>query len=253
MRFEDKTIIVTGAGSGIGAATAARVSAEGANVVLVGRTQSKLEDTAADLPKDRTQIVAADVSVDEDIQRVVDTAVSSFGGIDTLVNNAAIAKGGRIDRLAPEDFEKMLSINVSGLYRMTRAAWPHLMARKGNVINVSSVSGLGGDWGMFGYNTAKGAVSNMTRALALDFKKSQVRVNAVAPSLTYTEMTKGIQGNDALQEAFAQRIPIGRGAEPAEIADVIAFLASHDARFVNGVVLPVDGGLTASNGQPAFG
>jgi meso-butanediol dehydrogenase / (S,S)-butanediol dehydrogenase / diacetyl reductase len=115
---------------------------------------------------------------------------------------------------------------------------------------VSSVSGLSGDWNMSIYNAAKGAVSNLTRSLALELGPQGVRVNAVAPSLTFTEMSKDLKGDAALMAKFAERIPLGRGAEPEEVADVIAFLASHDARFVNGVVMPVDGGLMASNGQP---
>lgn len=127
---------------------------------------------------------------------------------------------------------------------------PHLIKSHGCIVNVSSVSGLGGDWQMSFYNAAKGAVSNFTRALALDHGAEGVRVNAVCPSLTRSELTEDMFSDKALMAKFAERIPLGRAAEPDEVADVIAFLASHDARFVNGVNLPVDGGLSASNGQP---
>jgi len=115
---------------------------------------------------------------------------------------------------------------------------------------VSSVSGLGGDWGMSFYNAAKGAVSNFTRAIALEYGGQGVRVNAVCPALTWSDLTADMAKDEQLMAKFADRIPMGRAAEPEEVADVIAFLASHDARFVNGVNLPVDGGLHASNGQP---
>lgn len=118
--------------------------------------------------------------------------------------------------------------------------------------NLSSASGLGGDWGMTAYNAAKGAVTNFTRALALEYGSRGVRINAVAPSLTSTEATFDLERNEAVRASFRDRLPIGRAATPDEIAGVIAFLASEDARFVNGVILPVDGGLGASNGQPNF-
>ncbi|WP_122858775.1 SDR family NAD(P)-dependent oxidoreductase, partial [Pseudomonas viridiflava] len=132
----------------------------------------------------------------------------------------------------------------------TRSAMPALIASKGNIVNVSSVSGMGGDWGMSFYNAAKGAITNFTRALALDHGADGVRVNAVCPSLTRSELTDDMMGNDALMAKFKARIALGRPAEPEDIGDVIAFLASDDARFVTGVNLPVDGGLSASNGQP---
>jgi meso-butanediol dehydrogenase/(S,S)-butanediol dehydrogenase/diacetyl reductase len=115
------------------------------------------------------------------------------------------------------------------------------------------VSGLGGDWGMAAYNAAKGAVTNLTNAMALDHGREGVRVNAVHPSLTRTDMSAGIREDDDTLAAFRDRIPMERPAEPAEVGDVIAFLASHDARFVNGAHIPVDGGLGASNGQPRLG
>jgi meso-butanediol dehydrogenase/(S,S)-butanediol dehydrogenase/diacetyl reductase len=123
---------------------------------------------------------------------------------------------------------------------------------KGSLINVSSVSGLGGDWGMSAYNAAKGAVTNLTRALALEYGSRGVRVNAVAPSFTSTEATAALETSEAVKLAFRDRLPIGRAATPDEVAGVIAFLASDDARFINGVNLPIDGGLHASNGQPNF-
>lgn len=118
---------------------------------------------------------------------------------------------------------------------------------------MSSVSGLGGDWGLSFYNASKGAVSNLTRAMAMELGAKGVRVNAVNPSLTLTDMTSGLSGNEQLMGKFADRIPLGRAARPEEVAAVIAFLASEDASFVNGVNLPVDGGVSASNGQPRLG
>ena len=250
-RFTGKTVVVTGASSGIGAATARRFGREGANVVLVARTKEKLEKVAADIPSAR--VVVADLSSREGVTRASEEARAAFGQVDVLVNNAGTAVMGGIDTVDEDDFEKVMSIDVTGVWRMTKALWPALKAAGGNVVMTSSVSGTGGDWNMHAYNTAKGAVTNLTRALALDARDSGIRVNAVNPSFTKSELTADMLENDTLVDKFMERIPLGRPAEPEDIADVIAFLASDDARFVNGVNLPVDGGLSASNGQPPQG
>jgi meso-butanediol dehydrogenase/(S,S)-butanediol dehydrogenase/diacetyl reductase len=248
-RFAGKTVIVTGASSGIGAATARRFSAEGANVVLAARSD-RLAGVAASLPADRTLAVTADVGVRADVDALIAAAVDRFGAIDVLVNNAGVAGGGPLADVTDEDWARVMQVNVAGVFYAARAAMPHLSAAGGSMINVSSVSGIGGDWGMSPYNASKGAVSNFTRALALDASRTGVRVNAVAPSLTRSEMTSRIMGNDALIAKFKERIPLGRICEAEEVAAVIVFLASPDASFVNGVVMPVDGGVGASNGQP---
>lgn len=251
-RFENLSVIVTGARSGIGLATAERFAAEGAFVTMVARTADALEAAARDLPGS-VQTVAADVGKPADVERVVKAALDATSRIDVLVNNAGIARTGGIHELDLEDWNQQLETNLTGVFLMTKAAWPALRAARGNVVNVSSVSGIGGDWGMFGYNASKGGVSNLTRALALDVVNSGVRVNAVNPSLTRTDMADGVVSDPELKAKFLERIPLGRAAEPADVAAVIAFLASDDARFVNGVNLPVDGGLSASNGQPPLG
>jgi meso-butanediol dehydrogenase/(S,S)-butanediol dehydrogenase/diacetyl reductase len=248
--FTGKVVIVTGAGSGIGAATARRFSRDGFAVVLVGRTASKLQAVADGLDAARTLVHVADVSDQTAAEALVATTISAFGHLDVLVNNAGIAKMGPFLEMAVDDWRKVMAVDVDGVFYCIRAALPKLLETRGNIVNVSSVSGIGGDWNMSAYNAAKGAVTNLTRSLALELGSKGVRVNAVNPSLTFTEMTDGMKDNEALMAKFAERIPLGRGAQPEEVADVIAFLAGHDARFVTGVNLPVDGGLSASNGQP---
>ena len=249
-RFTNSVVIVTGAGSGMGEATARRFADEGAQVVLVGRNRDKLERVAKSLPSEKAFIKVADVSKWEEVQALVNDTVERLGKLDVLVNNAGVAVMGTLENTSLDDWHKVMSIDVDGVFHGCRAAMPHLIKSGGSIINVSSVSGLRGDWRMSAYNAAKGAVSNLTRSLALEFGSQGVRINAVCPSLTMSDMTAGMGDDKALMAKFAERIPMGRGAQPEEIADVIAFLASHDARFVNGVNLPVDGGLSASNGQP---
>lgn len=249
-RFSGKVVIVTGAGSGIGEATAKRFAEEGAHLVLVGRSRAKLENASASLAPEKFLICAADVSILSEVEEVVRQTIQRFGRIDILVNNAGVAPEGRIDEASVEDWKQVMAIDLDGVFYCCRAAMAHLVKSKGCIVNVSSVSGLGGDWGLSFYNAAKGAVTNFTRALAIDHGSDGVRVNAVCPSLTRTDMTEDMYHNEVLMAEFKKRIPMARGAEPEEVAGVIAFLASHDARFVNGVNLPVDGGLTASNGQP---
>jgi meso-butanediol dehydrogenase / (S,S)-butanediol dehydrogenase / diacetyl reductase len=253
-RSTGKVVVVTGGGSGIGAATAHRFAAEGATVVITGRTQEKLDKVVADAPAGSTVIPrVADTSDEQAVSQLVSEVVSEHGRLDTLVNNAAVNEPGTVEELGTDAWRRIMATDVDGVFFASRAALPHLREAGGSIVNVGSVSGLGGDWGMAAYNAAKGAITNLTNAMALDHGGEGVRVNAVHPSLTATDMSAGVREDDSAMAAFRQRIPMGRPADPAEVADVIAFLASHDARFVNGAHVPVDGGLGASNGQPNMG
>lgn len=255
-RFTGRTIIVTGSSSGIGEGIARRFAAEGANVVLNARSREDLEKVAADLDGSRVLIVDGDVSSAQFAKDLVAKTVERFGGLDCLVNNAGTATAGPLAEASDDDIDKVIDINVKGVLHLCRAAIPHLAKSDapggGSIVNTSSVSGTGGDWTMPIYNASKGAVTNLTRGLALQLGEQGIRVNAVCPSMTRTDMSAGIRDDEQLFEAFLQRIPLGRPGEPEDVAAVVAFLASDDARFVTGANIPVDGGVSASNGQPNF-
>ncbi|MBV6749219.1 SDR family oxidoreductase [Pseudomonas chlororaphis] len=251
-RFAGKVVVVTGAGTGIGAATARRFLSEGASVVLNGRREHKLAKTVEGVDPTKVMLHPGDISDETYVKRLIADTVAKFGRLDVLVNNAGFAIFGPFAQLSTEDWRRQIATDLDGVYFGCREALPHLLATKGSIVNVSSASGLGGDWGGSGYNAAKGAVTNLTRSLALEYAARNVRVNAVAPSLTSTDATADIERNEAIMAAFRTRLPAGRQASPDEVAAVIAFLASDDASFVNGVIIPVDGGLAASNGQPNF-
>ncbi|MEV0278796.1 SDR family oxidoreductase [Streptomyces sp. NPDC050610] len=250
-RFEGKVVIVTGGGSGIGAAAVHRFGREGATVIAAGRTEAKLTVTAADAPAGSTVVTrVVDVADESAITALVTETAETYGRLDVLVNNAGTATSGTVEETGTAAWRSILAVNLDGVFFASRTALPHLRRVGGSIVNVGSISGLGGDWGLAAYNAAKGGLVNLTNAMALDHGHEGVRVNAVHPGLTRTPMAVPLTENEDLIAAYRKRIPMRRPAEPAEVADVIVFLASSDARFVNGVHIPVDGGLTASNGQP---
>ncbi|MER8105979.1 SDR family NAD(P)-dependent oxidoreductase [Kitasatospora sp. NPDC094016] len=246
-----RVVVVTGAGSGIGAAITHRFAAEGATVVLVGRTREKLEHTAAGAPKGVKALVrTADLTVPDQVDALFADIAGELGRLDVLVNNAGAPAFGAVDAVTPDAWRAAMALNLDAVFHASRAALGPLRAAHGCIVNVGSTGGLGGDYGMAAYNAAKGAVVNLTRAMALDHAP-EVRVNAVHPGFTLgTGITAGLTAESPVVRAFAERIPLGRVALPEEIASVVAFLAGADARYVTGAQLPVDGGLRASSGQP---
>lgn len=243
-RFKEKTVLVTGAASGIGLAAARRFLDEGARVVMLDIDEASLGKAAAELPQDRVLVQVGDTAA------AVKAAVDRFGGLHILINNAGVATEGDILQTSEDDFARVMAVNVTGYFHMAKAAMPELVKVQGLIVMTSSVSGLGGDWNTFAYNTSKGAVSNMVRAMALDAGKDGVRVNAVNPSFTKTGMTEDMLKDPELVAKFRERMPLGAPEDAEGIAAAMAFLASDDARLVTGVNLPVDAGLRASNGQP---
>lgn len=250
-RFNDKTVLITGAASGMGLAATRRFLDEGARVVMLDIDAATLNEAAAKFPQDRVLVHVGDTADKATATAAVKATVERFGAINILINNAGMASQGDIMATSEDDFDRVMAVNVAGYFHMAKAAMPELIKTRGAIVMTSSVSGLGGDWEMFAYNTSKGAVTNMVRAMALDAAQHGVRVNAVNPSFTKTGMTEDMLKKPELVAKFKERMPLGAPEDADGIAAAMAFLASDDARLITGVNLPVDAGLMASNGQPA--
>lgn len=251
--FTGKVVLVTGGASGIGLQIAREFVGAGATVVLAGRSQERLDTALVELGPSATG-VRADIGDAGQVSELVGGIIRDYGRLDVVVSNAANVALGDITDLAHEDWKQLRNTNIDGFFYLAQAALPRLAESQGSLIATSSVSGIRGDWGMSAYNASKGAVSLFVQALALDWGGRGVRVNAVAPSITNTEPVAGVTGNAGLLGQFESRIPLGRIAETDDISPVVLFLASDAARYITGVVLPVDGGTSASNGQarPVF-
>lgn len=245
MRFEGKVVIVTGADRGIGKSTVARFLDEGARVVAADLAPAV---GLAEYERDaRVAVVLGDVSVRADAERIVATASERFGRLDVLVNNAGI-----VDRFLPvgevtdELWQKVLAVNLTGPMYLARAALPHLVASKGVVVNVASVGGLFGARGGAAYVASKHGMIGLTKNIATTYAKDGVRAVAIAPGGVNTGISIGGEPSPRGYEALNRTLPTAvRMAEPAEIAALVAFLASGEASFVNGAVVVADGGWTA--------
>ena len=249
-RFEGKRVLVTGAASGIGKATAVRLASEGAHVVGTDIQEDALRETVAEIVEvgGRADAIPADISQWETVEAMVKEAVEKLGGLDVLVNVAGMGGFVRTELEDPARFDKLLSINLYGPFYTVRASIEHLRASKGNVVNVASIAGVAAHPYAAAYCASKGGLVMMTKALAMEYAAEGLRFNAICPGGIKTPMLKVFDPSsvpDANMQLFMRMMMLnGRFADPSEIAGTVAYVASDEASFMTGSVLLNDGGST---------
>ncbi len=240
-----KTAVVTGGSRGIGRAIALRLATQGADVCISykGNTAAA-EKTVADIEAlgRKSFAVQADSADPDSAKELISTALEQLGHIDILVNNAGITRDDLIMRMKPEDWNDVIATNLSGTFWAIKATTrPMMKARRGRIINITSVSGQAGQMGQANYSSAKAGIIGLTKATARELASRSITCNAVVPGFVLTELTQDL--DEKLLDAIKAQTPLGRFASPEEIADAVAFLASDEAAYITGQVLAVDGGL----------
>ena len=248
MRLMDRVVLITGGNRGIGLATARLFAREGAKVMLFARDQARGESEAGSIPNAR--FIRGDVTKAEDCRGAVEESIRVFGSLDILVNCAGIIYRSRtVEQTTEDEWDLTFDVNVKGTFLMCKYALPALRERKGCIVNLSSYVGLVGFRGAAAYAASKAAIVNLTRSMALDHAREGVRVNAVCPGSVDTEMIHAAWEKfgdvEKARRLWSEKHPMGRIAQPGEVAQAILFLASDDAGFITGTALSVDGGLTA--------
>lgn len=253
-RLEEKVAIVTGGGAGIGKAIANLFSGEGASVVVSDINDETGSNTVREIESTggKATFCHCDISIFKEVEYLVDLTVRTYGKLDIMVNNAGIGGIGKCADTTLEDWNTGIAVDLTGVFYGCKCAIPQMLKNGGgSIINVSSVSGLRGDYRMCWYNAAKGGVTNLTRNIAIDYGRQGIRCNAINPGYTLSEMTRQGWENDAkLREAIGRNYPMGRPGAAKEVAYCALFLASDESSIVNGVNLSCDGGITAHSGQP---
>lgn len=251
MRLKGKTALITGGGEGIGRATALLFCKEGAKVGIIGRTKSKLNKVVKEA-KGKGEIYAlqGDVSIEKDVKRVVNSFYKKYKKIDILFNNAGIFEAGTVVTTTNDVWDRTINTNVKGVFLMSKYVVP-IMSNNGGgaIVNNSSVLGIVGMEDCMAYNASKGAVRQITKSMALDHAKDNIRVNSVCPGYIKTKMDVEFMGNppdadEILDKIAADMIPLIRRAEPEEVAHSVLYLASDEARYMTGSDLVIDGGWT---------
>jgi len=254
-KLSKKVALITGASSGIGAATAVLFARLGAKLSLAGRNEANLKRIGDECnhplsADERPLIVTGDMTVESDVKRLVDTTIEKFGCLDILVNSAGVMEFGTIETTSMEQFDRVMNANVRSVYQLTMICVPYLVQTKGNIVNVSSICGTRSCAGLLSYSMSKSAIDQLTRCTALDLGAKGVRVNSVNPGVIITELQKRGGLTDDAYRNFVERSkvthPLGRPGQPEEVAQAIAFLASDEASFITGEHVHVAGGRHAA-------
>jgi NAD(P)-dependent dehydrogenase (short-subunit alcohol dehydrogenase family) len=248
-RFEGKRVLITGASQGIGKATAERFASEGARLLVTARHAEVLEATAAEIRDAYGAEVYAypmDVANAADVQALVQFALDRWGGIDILINNAGICREGNFLEATEEHWDETLAVNLKGHFLVAQAVAREMVkVRSGVIVNMSSTNGLAGEVGYSAYNASKAGTLLLTKTMALELAPYGIRVNCVAPGYIVTPMSQALDSNQRVFWYAREKIPMGRPAQPDEVASVFAFLASDDASFITGEAVVIDGGQLA--------
>ncbi len=246
--FANKVVVVTGATSGIGRAVARRFASEKANVVAVGRNAKALNKVVREIESagGQSQLTSADVTNESDAQRIVGRAIDRFGRLDVLVNAAGHISSGTVETTELSSWDAMMDVNLRSIFYLMQLATPHLLETKGNIVNVSSVTGLRSFPGVLAYCVSKAGLDQLTRCAALELAPKGVRVNAVNPGVVVTEIHKrgGMSEEDYAKflEHSKTTHPLGRVGEAGEVADLVFYLASNRAAWITGATYQIDGG-----------
>ncbi len=240
-RFENKVVLITGSGSGIGLASAKRIAEEGGTVV-----SGILSDEQAEAVSSFSSVIL-DVREETSWDAAVDFARKNFGGLDVLINSAGISPTGTAEETSRELWDEVMAINLRGSFLGCKKAIPLMRERgAGAIVNIASINGIRGNHRLVAYAATKGAIVSMTMSLALDHAREKIRVNCICPATIDTDMARGMMAEAPdpriIEQAMIEKHPLGRIAQPEEVAATIAFLASEDASFMTGLAIPVDGG-----------
>jgi len=247
-RFEGRAALVTGGASGIGRAVGVRLASEGAGVTVADINEENGRETCRGIEAagGRALFVLADTTRAGDCERMVAETVKAFGRLDVLFTSAGVGAGGTVVDIAEEEWDRVVELDLKGVYLASKHAIGEMRKVGGGaIVHVSSIGGLRGNWGA-NFSAAKGAVVNLTRSMALAHAKENIRVNCVCPGYVATPIIQGILDDPEALARAGRRHPMGRIGKPEEVAAAVAFLASDEASFITGAILPVDGGYLAA-------